>query len=125
MDALLQVRFNGCIHFSFSCQDLLQPVDLLLQLSLFLQVEAVFARLLALNLSLQVLDMKVLFDLGLVLLALELGLLLRVLVLLFQEGVLEVLVLFGRLSDLQRLLLLLSLQLGVAVLLGHLVSDGA
>ena len=88
-------------------------------------MQAVFARLLALNLALQVLNMKILFNLGLVFLTLELSHFFLVLVLLFRVGILEIFHLFSCLIDFLLFLLLFSLQLSVAILFSHLFSDGA
>ena len=62
-----------------------------MQLSLLLLVKSVFTGLLALNLSLQILNMKVLLDLGLVLLAFKFSHFLLVFVKLFRVGILQVL----------------------------------
>ena len=97
------------IDFLLSSEHALEPVNLLLQLSLFLLVLTVFAGLLALNLSLQILDVQVFLNLSLILLALQLRHLLRVVLLLVGEVVLQFLVLRGRVVDVHRKLALLLL----------------
>lgn len=54
--AFSQVNFDGSIDFLLGCQHSLHAVDFFLQLSLLFLVETVFTGLLALNLTLAVLD---------------------------------------------------------------------
>ena len=99
LDALRKMSPYDAIDLLFSGEHFPETIDLLLQLSLLLLVLTVFARLLALNLSLQVLNVQVLLNLGFILLALQLGHLLRVILLLVGEVVLQLLVLLRRRVD--------------------------
>jgi len=96
---LLQMHLHSTVDLALSAQHSLHAIDLFLEFALLLGVETVLARLLALNLTFQVLNMQVLLDLSLVLLALQLRHLLVVLLLLAREVVLQLLVLGRGLLD--------------------------
>jgi hypothetical protein len=93
------VQIDSFVNFSLSLEYTLQTGDLLLELGLVFLVQTIFARLLALNLALQVLDVEVFLNLSLVLLTLKLSHLLGVLILLAREVVLQLLVVRSRLLD--------------------------
>lgn len=100
-------------------------VDFLLQLRLLLLVLTVLARLLALNLPLQVLDVQVLLNLSLILLTLELGHFLNVIFLLTLIVVLKLLLGGGRLLDIRGQSTLLFLQEIILLKLVTLIVDEA
>ena len=99
LDTCSQVQIDSFVNFSLSLEYTLQTSDLLLELGLVFLVKTIFARLLALNLALQVLDVEVFLNLSLVLLTLKLSHLLGVLILLAREVVLQLLVVRSRLLD--------------------------
>ena len=108
-DALVQVPAHGLVHFALSVENVAEVLDLLLKLGLLFLMEAVLARLRAQYHPIHVLDVQVLLDLGLVLLALQLGHLLSVFVLFTRVLVLQSLVLGRRLLNLIRQCALLLL----------------
>ena len=122
-DTLLQMHLDRTVHLFLSCQHVAQLLNLLLQLRLFLLVEAVLARLRTLQLPLQILNVQILLNLRLVLLPLKFGHLLAVFVLLAREVILHVLVVLRRQLNVRRQLLLLLLKFLVLVRLVNLLSD--
>ena len=88
-------------------------------------MKTVFAGLCSLKLALEILNVQVFLDLGLVLLPLQLSHLLAVLVLLARELILHILVVPGRLLNVSRQLLLLFFEALVLVRLFNLISNVA
>ena len=104
------MRAHGFVHLILRLEDATESVDFFLQLGLFLLVEAVLARLLPLNLPLQVLNLQVLLDLRLILLLLQLCLLASVLVLVARKLILQLLVLVGPILNIRSDLALFFLK---------------
>ena len=96
-----------------------------MKLGLFLFVQTVFARLLALNLALQVLNVQIFLHLRFVLLALQLSHLLRVFVLFAREVILKLFISCSRLLNLLSKHAFLVFELLVSIRLVHLVFDDA
>ena len=122
-DTLCQVQLDSVVHFLLRVENALESIDLLLKLGLLLLVEAILAGLGALDLALEVLNVKVLLNLSLILLSLQLGHLLRVFVLLARETVLHRFVLLGCIVDVGRELLLLLLEVLVAIRVSDLLLN--
>ena len=122
-DTLCQVQLDSVVHFLLRVENALESIDLLLKLGLLLLVEAILAGLGALDLALEVLNVKVLLNLSLILLSLQLGHLLRVFVLLARETVLHRFVLLGCIVDVGRKLLLLLLEVLVAIRVSDLLLN--
>ena len=123
LDALVQVRRDRLVDLALSCQLLAQLLNLFLLFGLDFPEATVFTRLVALDSPLQVLNVQVLLDLGLVFLSLELCHLFSVLILLAREVILEFLVLGSGLLDVLGQHALFFLQTLVAMRFSNLLAD--